>query len=252
MSGISGISDYSAYGNFASGKKINTAADGAAELGIIQEQTKQINGYDAGSRNIESGKDALNISDAALGNVTDYLQRMRELAIQAKSGLMSDSDKGAIQSEIDQLKQGIANIADQTDYNGKKLLDGSNSNISMVSSSKGEEVSFDAENATLDALGIKDFDVTRNFSLDTIDNALDKVTEQRSKAGAQYNRLDYASMYNANVSYNTTASKSRLEDLDFAEAISDQKKNETLRSYQLLMQRRQQEDEARKMNSFFI
>ena len=106
MSGISGISDYSAYGNFASGKKINTAADGAAELGIIQEQTKQINGYDAGSRNIESGKDALNISDAALGNVTDYLQRMRELAIQAKSGIMSDSDKGAIQSEIDQLKQG--------------------------------------------------------------------------------------------------------------------------------------------------
>ena len=132
MSGISGISDYSAYGNFASGKKINTAADGAAELGIIQEQTKQINGYDAGSRNIESGKDALNISDAALGNVTDYLQRMRELAIQAKSGLMSDSDKGAIQSEIDQLKQGIANIADQTDYNGKKLLDGSNSNISIL------------------------------------------------------------------------------------------------------------------------
>ena len=252
MSGISGISDYSAYGNFASGKKINTAADGAAELGIIQEQTKQINGYDAGSRNIVSGKDALNISDAALGNVTDYIQRMRELAIQAKSGLMSDSDKGAIQSEIDQLKQGIANIADQTDYNGKKLLDGSNSNISMVSSSKGEEVSYDAGNATLDALGIKDFDVTRNFSLDTIDNALDKVTEQRSKAGAQYNRLDYASMYNANVSYNTTASKSRLEDLDFAEAISDQKKNETLRSYQLLMQRRQQEDEARKMNSFFI
>ena len=61
MSGISGISDYLAYGNFASGKKINTAADGAAELGIIQEQTKQINGYDAGSRNIESGKDALNI-----------------------------------------------------------------------------------------------------------------------------------------------------------------------------------------------
>lgn len=122
----------------------------------------------------------------------------------------------------------------------------------MVSSSKGEEVSFDAGNATLDALGIKDFDVTKNFSLDTIDSALDKVTEQRSKAGAQYNRLDYASMYNANVSYNTTASKSRLEDLDFAKAISDQKKNETLRSYQLLMQRRQQEDEARKMNNFFI
>ena len=84
MNGISNISTQSDYRKLASGKRINTAADGAADLSIIEEQTKQIKGYDAGSRNIESGKDALNISDAALGNITDYLQRMRELAVQAK------------------------------------------------------------------------------------------------------------------------------------------------------------------------
>lgn len=55
--------------------------------------------------NIESGKAALNISDAALGNITDYLQRMRELAVQAKGGFLSDSDRSAIQKEVDQLKQ---------------------------------------------------------------------------------------------------------------------------------------------------
>ena len=179
MNGISNISTQSDYRNLASGKRINTAADGAADLSIIEEQTKQIKGYDAGSRNIESGKDALNISDAALGNITDYLQRMRELAVQAKNGFLSDSGRSAIQKEVDQLKQGIANIADQTDYNGKKLLDGSNTAFSMVTSSKGNEVSISAGDATLAALGIKDFDVTGNFNLDTIDRALDKVTEQR-------------------------------------------------------------------------
>lgn len=252
MSGISNISTYSDYRNLASGKRINTAADGVADLSIIENQTKQINGYDAGAKNIESGKDALNISDAALGNITDYLQRMRELAIQAKNGFLSDSDRGAIQQEVDQLKQGIANIADQTDYNGKKLLDGSNTSFSMVASSKGDEVSISAGNATLDALGIKDFDVTGNFSLDTIDNALDKITEQRSKAGAEYNGLDYAARYNANVSYNTTASKSKLEDLDYAKAVSEQKKNQTLQSYQIMMQKKKQENEAKRLSSFFI
>lgn len=88
MNGISNISTQADYRNLASGKRINTAADGAADLSIIEEQTKQIKGYDAGSRNIESGKDALNISDAALGNITDYLQRMRELAVQAKNGFL--------------------------------------------------------------------------------------------------------------------------------------------------------------------
>ena len=195
MNGISNISTQADYRNLASGKRINTAADGAADLSIIEEQTKQIKGYDAGSRNIESGKDALNISDAALGNITDYLQRMRELAVQAKNGFLSDSGRSAIQKEVDQLKQGIANIADQTDYNGKKLLDGSNTTVSMVTSSKGNEVSISAGDATLAALGIKDFDVTGNFNLDTIDRALDKVTEQRSKGGAEYNRLDTMRMF---------------------------------------------------------
>ena len=248
MNGISNISTQADYRNLASGKRINTAADGAADLSIIEEQTKQIKGYDAGSRNIESGKDALNISDAALGNITDYLQRMRELAVQAKN----DSGRSAIQKEVDQLKQGIANIADQTDYNGKKLLDGSNTTVSMVTSSKGNEVSISAGDATLAALGIKDFDVTGNFNLDTIDRALDKVTEQRSKGGAEYNRLDYAARYNANGSYNTTASKSKLEDLDYAKAVSEQKKKQALQSYQFMIQKKKQENEAKRINNFFI
>lgn len=254
MSGISGVSsyNYTSYGNFASGKKINSAADGAAELSIIEREDRQIGGLDAGAGNMQSAKEALNISDGALGQVTDYLQRMRELAVQAKNGIYSDSDKRMIQDEIDQLKQGISDIAGQTDYNTKKLLDGTNSEFELAVDADGNTKSFTTANATLQALGIGDFDVTKDFSLQTIDDALDKVTSARGSMGAQSNAFDYALGYNANASYNLTGAKSRIEDLDFPQAVSDQKKQQTLQAYALMMQKKRQEQEAKKVNNLFV
>lgn len=254
MSGISGVSsyNYTSYGNFASGKKINSAADGAAELSIIEREDRQIGGLDAGAGNMQSAKEALNISDGALGQVTDYLQRMRELAVQAKNGIYSDSDKRMIQDEIDQLKQGISDIAGQTDYNTKKLLDGTNSEFEMAVDADGNTKSFTTANATLQALGIEDFDVTKDFNLQTIDDALDKVTSARGSMGAQSNAFDYALSYNANASYNLTGAKSRIEDLDFPQAVSDQKKQQTLQAYALMMQKKRQEQEAKKVNNLFV
>ncbi len=254
MSGITGIgsSGYSDYGRFATGKKINTAADGAAELSIIESENRQIGGMNAGTNNMGSAKDALNIADGALSGVTDMLQRMRELAVQAKNGTYSDSDKRSIQGEIDQLKQGISQMADQTEYNGKKLLDGSETQFDMVVNADGSEKGFTTVSSTLEALGIADFDVTKDFNLQTIDDALDKLSEARGKMGAQYNAFDYAQSYNANASYNLTGAKSRIGDLDYPEAISEQKKKQTIQEYALAMQRKKMEDEARKMNMFFM
>lgn len=253
MSGISSVSNnYPSYGSFASGKKINTAADGAAELSIIKRQEAEVGGYNAGANNMQSGKEVLNISDGALGQVTDYLQRMRELAVQAKNGFYSDSDKQALQNEVDQLKQGISNIASQTDYNGKKLLDGTNQNFEMATDSKGTTMEATTANSTLEALGIADFDVTKNFDLQTLDDALEKVTSARGSMGAQSNAFDYALNYNAGASYNLTSSVSRLEDLDVPKAISDKKKQQTLQEYAMMMQKKRQEQEAQKMRNFFV
>lgn len=253
MSSISGVSNYnySGYGNFASGKKINSAADGAAELSIIESENRQVGGLDAGARNMQSAKEALNISDGALSQVTDNLQRMRELAIQAKNGIYSDSDKRMIQDEVDQLKQGIAEMTRQADYNTHKLLDGSQTQFDMAVNADGSEKSFTTMNATLEALGITNFDVTKDFDLKTIDDALDKVTSARGSMGAQSNAFDYALNYNANASYNLTGAKSKLEDLDFPKAISQQKKQQTLQEYALLMQRKRQEQEAKNVQNLF-
>lgn len=255
IAGISSASSYSIYGQIASGNRLPSAANGAAELTISEQHKTQITGYDVGTRNLQSGKDVLNITDAALSGVTDYLQRIRELALQASNtATVTDSDRRNIQKEVDQLKQGIQDIADQTQYNTLNLLDGSlGKGLQIASDANGNSVTINnSVNSTLDALGIADFDVTKNFDLQKIDDAINKVNSSRSQAGAQSNRLDHAISYNAYASFNTTAARSRIADTDYPKAISELKKQQTLQTYALMMQKKKMENEARKMQNFWI
>ena len=255
MSGISSINSYNSYqdyGKFASGKNIQSAADGAAELSIIEKEDAQSRGMKAGERNIGSAQDMLNIADGAMSGIADNLQRMRELAVQASNtATMTDSDRAAIQKEIDQLKQGIADIASQTNYNTKNLLDGSQDEFNIATDSNGNGMTVNTGNATLEALGIADFDVTGDFDISKLDDALSKVSSTRSSMGAQSNALSYAYNYSTNTRMNTTAAQSRLEDLDYPQAISEQKKKETLQEYMLFMQHRKQQDENTRMRALF-
>lgn len=258
MSSISPISGYSYnsytdYGKFASGKQIQSAADGAAELAIIQKEDAQARGYDVGADNIAAGKDLLNVADGAMAGITEQLQRMRELAVQASNtAVLSDSDRESIQAEIDQLKQGISDITTQTTFNTKPLLDGSNQELNIMRDGNGNSSAIELPNAMLQELGIADFDVTGDFDISDIDKALEKVSTGRSKVGAQTNALEYAYNYNKNTGLNTIGAKSRLEDLDIPQAISDLKKNQLLQEYSMHMQRKRMEDEANRMKSFFF
>lgn len=255
ISRIGQTSTYSAYRNIASGKKLNSAADGAAALSIVKKQEAQVRGYNAGTNNLKAGQNLLNISDSALGGISDYLSRIRELAVQASNtAVVTDSDRANIQKEVDQLKQGISDIASQTQYNTKNLLDGSFSGgINIGANSEGSSVKINQSvNATLDALGIADFDVTKDFDLNTIDNALYKVNSQRSTGGAQSNRLGYAINFNSYASYNTTAARSRLEDTDYAQAATDLKKKQALSTYSLMMQKRKMQDMTRNAQNFWL
>lgn len=255
MSSISGLgySSYADYGRFASGRRIQSAADGAAELAIIQKQDAQVRGYEAGARNIGTAQDLLKVSDGAMSGITDYLQRIRELGVQASnSALLSDSDLESIQQEVDQLKQGISDIASNTNFNRKNLLDGSYDSLHVAANADGSGMELSMSDATLQALGIADFDVTKDFSLDVIDRALDKVSSGRSSMGAQSNALEYAYNYNTNTVLNTTASKSSLEDLDYPAAISELKKKQTLQEYAMFMQVRRQQDEMNRVHRLFM
>ncbi|MBO7530303.1 MAG: flagellin FliC5 [Lachnospiraceae bacterium] len=255
MSSISGVSSYgynSLYGKIASGKSLQSAADGAAELAISEKMNAQVGGLEQGADNVSSGIDAIRIQDSALGDVTDYLQRIRELALAASNTFtISDEDKKIYQQEISQLKEGIEDVSKITSYNEKNLLDGSSKEMEIATDSNASSVSVSGMDSTLKALGIEDFDVTKDFNIEDIDKALDTVSKMRSDAGAKMNSLEHAYNINKTSSYNLTAADSRLEDLDMEKAVSKLDKQRLLDTINVMMQKKKEENEARRAQGLF-
>ncbi|MCR5338628.1 MAG: flagellin FliC5 [Lachnospiraceae bacterium] len=253
--GISAIGGYGASNYYsmslASGKKINRAADGASEMAILQKEESQVRAYDAGADNISEGKNALNIADGALSQVTDYLQRMRELGVKASNGLLSQSDKQSIQAEIDQLKQGITDIAGMTNYNERNLIGRADDPVSIAMDMNGTGKNINFGNAALDALGIEDFDVTGSFDLSAIDKALESINTSRSTVGAQTNALEYAYNSNRNTAYNLTSGISRMGDTEYGDYVSKLQKQHTLDTYRLMMQKKQMDNKQRNVTALF-
>ena len=252
MSGVSSVSSSSSYySSIASGVSLQTAADGAAELSIAEGVETQVNSYDVGTSNAKSVTAVLNIQDSALQSVSDYLQRIRELSIEASNGTWSETDKAAIQEEINQLKQGIQDVADNTNYNGISLLDGSNDSLNVATDGNGSNEQVSTYNSTLEALGIDDYDVTGDFDISTIDKALDTVNSMRSEVGATSNSNDHIIAYNNMASYNQSRVLSELEDTDIEKTLSEMKKQSVLDTYKMMMQKKQQDNDMQRTNMIF-
>lgn len=124
----------------SSGRRINTAADDAAGLAISNRQTSQIRGLNQAIRNANDGVSLIQTAEGALDEVTNILQRMRELAIQSANGIYSDVDRGTLDAEAQQLKEEIDRIALSTTFNGQPLLDGSLSDVSLQVGSQANQI----------------------------------------------------------------------------------------------------------------
>ena len=238
------------YSQLSSGKRINKAADDASGLAIAQKMLRHENGLSVGAQNTKDGMGALNVADGAMDGMMDNLQRMRELGLRAMNGLYSDSDKASLQTEIDQLKDGIQSLAKNTSFNEQTLLDGSMADMHIASNPDGSGLEIGLENTTLEALGIADFDVTGDFDLSAIDNAMEKIASARSNTGALTNRLEHTYNYNMGASEEMTRSRSRIEDLDMPMAISEKKKEDLLKQYKNLMLRNTMNQKAMVMRLF--
>ncbi|WP_374277834.1 flagellin [Azonexus sp.] len=140
----------------SSGLRINSAKDDAAGMAISSRMTAQINGLNQAGRNANDGISLAQTAEGALQSVTDSLQRMRTLAVQASNATNSTTDRAALQKEVDQLVQQINTVASQTSFNGVKLLDGSfNTQAFQVGANAGEMISIDSiKSAKADALGV--------------------------------------------------------------------------------------------------
>lgn len=219
------------YEKLSTMKRINSASDDAAGAAIVSQLTSQKNGYDVGKNNARTGQDLLRTAEGGLSSVQDSLSRMRELSIQASNGIYTDSDREAMQEEINGLKATIQDAAKGTQFNTMKLLDGSYADKNIALNPDGSGIKINIQNTTLQSLGIADFDVTKKFDTKMIDDAIQKVNESRGDIGAQYNALGYASDYNSVASQNLTAARSRIEDLDVGKAVSEKEKDRVMLEY---------------------
>lgn len=234
----------------SSGRKVNTAADDAAALAISNKLIKEINTLNQGSSNIQSGINVTQIADGAMQSVSENLMDVEANAIQAMNGTMSADDRAIIQQSTNASLATIDHVSDVAQYNEKKLLDGSNSNMNIYTGTSSEMLS--NTNMKIEALGLQDFSLENgNPDLKVLDNALTDNLTARSKMGAQANGLEAANRVNRINAENMTAAESRLADTEMEKAVIDYKKESTLSSVQDMMLKKKMEQDERAKTEFF-
>ena len=215
-----------------------------ANVGIEQKMTSQVNGLNQGTENVQTAIDALKTADGALQSVSDPLQEMKQLAIQAKNGIMTEDDKKAIQTQIEGLKSSINDTLKNTEFNTIKLFN-QDSELNVQTGNQGTPMQL--QNTSLEGLGISDFDVTKDFDIGKIDQALEKVSTARSKMGSKSTGLESTVRSNNIAQENTVASRSNLQE-DLATQIAEVKKQDYLKQYQIATQKMQMDSQKSKLN----
>jgi len=214
----------------SSGLRINSAKDDAAGLAISERFTAQIRGLEQANRNANDGISMLQTAEGALDEVGNMLQRMRELAVQAANGTVSDADKKSLDDEFTELRDEIVRITDTTEFNGTSLLGSTNSVNFQVGFQNGSnnqiKISFlDLADTEISAGGLKSvalgsFGISTagaaSIALGRLDAAIDAISAKRADFGAKQNRLESTVRNNASIIENQSAARSRTMDADFA------------------------------------
>ena len=211
----------------STGKRINGASDDAAGLAISSRMTAQIRGLNQGVRNANDAVSMMQTAEGATQEITNMLQRMRELAVQAANDTYSPTNRTAIAGEVTQLSQEITRISTNTQWNGITLLNSGTTYSFQVDQGATSTSIVTVAMATLDATSLTVSTLTMSSStwaqdgISQIDNALTAVDGFRATLGAKINRMVSAADNLANVSMNAAASRSRIEDADYAQATTE-------------------------------
>ena len=233
----------SAMEQLSTGKRINGSKDDAAGLSISQIMTAQIRGLNQAVRNANDGVSLLQTADGAMIEQTNMMQRMRELAVQSASDTVTPDQKVYLDKEYQALLTEIDRIGTATQWNGKNLLDASGGTAGLgtyvfqVGANASQSISVvlgkaktDGILSTLastkivnDSTGAAPTTSTTEATaaITAIDAALKASNNQRAAIGAGINQLTYAADNLTNISMNTAASRSRIEDTDYATASTE-------------------------------
>jgi flagellin len=207
----------------SSGKRINSAHDDASGLAISGRMESQIRGLNMNIRNAKDGQSLVDTMEGALQEVSGILQRMRELAVQASSGIGSAADRGYLDTEVEALRNEIDAIAANTTFNETYLFSAASqysfyTDINLT----GTEVVVSANKLDSEGLVFSAEDVTvstvahTTSAISIIDDALSIIDTNRAKLGAISNRFDHIIDNLTNVVANTSSAQSRIQDADYA------------------------------------
>jgi len=234
------------------GFRINSAADDAAGLQIATRLNAQSRGMDVAMRNTSDAVSLLQTAEGAFSEMTDIVQRMKDLATQSSNGTNAQADRDALQAEYDELGKELANIMTNTSYAGDALfgLDGTTGKFGaavtfQIGATTAETLELDASTQSA-ALGTALAGLSSNYTtpgtagteiataagantfIDTINTALDDIGAMRAAFGANINRLNHTANNLANMKDNTDMAKGRIMDADFAKESANMSKNSML------------------------
>jgi len=240
----------------STGKRINSAADDAAGLAIASRMSSQVNSLEQAARNANDAISMLQTVEGAGKEIVNILTRMKELATQAATGTLSTSDKTALNQEFSELESEITRIETNTKWNTYALLDGADTVTVQVGAGNGQTMSIvigdwslaggtTTANANNTVYGDTDGDpnsgavayqnagdlhigTNASDAMVALDNMITNASAELAKYGAYINRLEYASDNLLNVAQNTDASRSRIEDADYASETSELAKTQII------------------------
>ena len=218
-------------------QRINRASDDAAGLGISEQLRTNIRGFKMASQNVQDAMAALNIAEGSANEIGDMLQRQRELAIAARNGTLTDTDRQAMDAEYQAVNQEIERLAQGTNYNRQNTSNGtglaSGTAVVQAGADADDQITLPQIDFTATASGIAGTSIATAADATTafgaIDAALRSLNEQRSTVGATINRFE-STVNNLSVAMvNTQAAESVLRDQDMAEGIAEMTRQQLLR-----------------------
>jgi flagellin len=203
----------------STGKRINSAKDDAAGLAIASNMTSQIRGMNQAIRNANDGISFAQTADGSLNEVTNMLQRIRELAVQSASGTYSDDDRANLQAEVAELGAQIDDIVANTKFNGVAVFGSADVTVNIQTGSGSSDqtaltvTAFDVSDASASDIGTAS---GATDALDDVDTALKAVATTRASLGAGQSRLESVVNNLNNSVANLSDARSRIEDADFS------------------------------------
>lgn len=220
------IDNSAAMEKISSGKKINSAKDNPLKIEQSENFKMQIRALEMANKNLQDSSSMIQVADSTMGTISEALIRMKELTVQAASETTNEADRNIIQSEIDQLKSYIDDTANNTEFNGNKLL--VNGNVTdnskpkyvemQIGANVGDSIGIPFFNVSSETLGIDKLDVVNDATkaLNSIDEALKDVNGCRAKYGAVQKRLETSIEITSSSSYIYEKSSSDINDADIA------------------------------------